>query len=440
MSWLDALLGRILSKSVPLELAGGLNFRNGLTATRDTAANVINVDATGSGVDIPDEIEQGWVLTVEYAGSTAYGSPKVVGFTDPEEFVGPAGPTGPPGDDATVPDATTTVNGKLRLAGDLGGTADSPDVLKINGASVPVGGALTPGHVLQVNTGGALKYDALALTSLSDAGGAGLVPVSGATPATHAWGDHGALAGRGDDDHTIYYLANCTRPFAGNPVPDADSTRTNGTTAARWATTFSDAYVGDTVALGATPALTGDVRTPTLFAIKRRSADNDADISVISCEANGVQVIGSFTTSASESSGNTNIRAKSSVYLQVGSLSTGVQVSTTYVRPIAADAMTLGHTALRFSQALLSRTFVAAGTTGAVTANTVEGSVNFAAGASTLVVTNSTVSATSLVFVQVATVDATAKTAVVVAAAGSFTITLNAAATAETRVHFKVCN
>lgn len=38
--------------------------------------------------------------------------------------------------DAT-PDATNSVKGKLKLAGDLGGTADLPSVLKINGTSVP---------------------------------------------------------------------------------------------------------------------------------------------------------------------------------------------------------------------------------------------------------------------------------------------------------------
>jgi len=36
-----------------------------------------------------------------------------------------------------VPDATTSIKGKIKLAGDLGGTADLPSVLKINGTSVP---------------------------------------------------------------------------------------------------------------------------------------------------------------------------------------------------------------------------------------------------------------------------------------------------------------
>jgi len=100
----------------------------------------------------------------------------------------------------------------------------------------------------------------------------------------------------------------------------------------------------------------------------------------------------------------------------------------------------LGSATRRFSQTFLDRTYVAAGTTGAQTIDKPEGSVNFATGAISLVVTNSRVTASSIVFAQVATVDATAKTAVVVTAAGSFTLYLNAAASGELRVHFKVCN
>ncbi len=41
---------------------------------------------------------------------------------------GDTGDTGPPGSDATVPDATGSVKGKLKLTNDLGGTADTPTV------------------------------------------------------------------------------------------------------------------------------------------------------------------------------------------------------------------------------------------------------------------------------------------------------------------------
>ena len=88
----------------------------------------------------------------------------------------------------------------------------------------------------------------------------------------------------------------------------------------------------------------------------------------------------------------------------------------------------------------LDKTITAGGTTGARTINKTLGSVNFAAGASSLVVTNSRVTTSSIIIATVATADATMKSVVAVAAAGSFTLTANAAATAETRVNFTVLN
>jgi hypothetical protein len=86
------------------------------------------------------------------------------------------------------------------------------------------------------------------------------------------------------------------------------------------------------------------------------------------------------------------------------------------------------------------RTNTAAGTTGAQTINKTAGSVNFAAGATSLVVTNSLADTSSLIFITPQTNDATAKSFSVTRASGSFTITANAACTAETRVAFLVTN
>jgi len=94
----------------------------------------------------------------------------------------------------------------------------------------------------------------------------------------------------------------------------------------------------------------------------------------------------------------------------------------------------------RFGKIAMDATNTASGTTGAQTINKPSGFVNFAAAASTIVVTNSLVSTTSIVQVQVYGTDATATTAKVTLATGSFTITLNAAATAETKVSFIVIN
>jgi hypothetical protein len=89
---------------------------------------------------------------------------------------------------------------------------------------------------------------------------------------------------------------------------------------------------------------------------------------------------------------------------------------------------------------ILPATNTTTGTVGAQTINKASGKVNFAAAASTLVVTNSLVTTASIVRVQVEGTDATAFYARVTLAAGSFTITLNAAATAETKVSFIVFN
>lgn len=78
------------------------------------------------------------------------------------------------------------------------------------------------------------------------------------------------------------------------------------------------------------------------------------------------------------------------------------------------------------------------GTTGAQTINKASGTVNFAALASSLVVTNSLVNANSIVICTIRTNDTTATIKNTVPASGSFTINLTAAATAETSVGFIV--
>lgn len=85
-------------------------------------------------------------------------------------------------------------------------------------------------------------------------------------------------------------------------------------------------------------------------------------------------------------------------------------------------------------------TNTAAGTTGPRTIDRPSGTVNFAIGASALVVTNSLCTTSSIVFATVRTNDATAYIKNVVPAAGSFTINLGANATAETSVGFFIIN
>jgi hypothetical protein len=87
-----------------------------------------------------------------------------------------------------------------------------------------------------------------------------------------------------------------------------------------------------------------------------------------------------------------------------------------------------------------NKTVTAAGTTGAQTISKNAGTVNFAAAATSLVVTNTLVTTSSIIICTVGTNDTTMKSVQAVAAAGSFTLYPNAAPTAETRVNFIVIN
>lgn len=80
------------------------------------------------------------------------------------------------------------------------------------------------------------------------------------------------------------------------------------------------------------------------------------------------------------------------------------------------------------------------GTPGNGTANTARGRAAFSAAGSSVVVTNSLVTATSTVLCQMGGADVTALTCRVTAGAGSFTVTANSAATAATPFDFLVIN
>lgn len=95
---------------------------------------------------------------------------------------------------------------------------------------------------------------------------------------------------------------------------------------------------------------------------------------------------------------------------------------------------------LYMGQLHAGKTITAGGTTGNQTINQPCGSVNFAATATALTVTNSLVTANSVIMVTIGTNDATMNSVNAVAGSGSFVINANAAATAETRVNFLVIN
>ena len=105
-----------------------------------------------------------------------------------------------------------------------------------------------------------------------------------------------------------------------------------------------------------------------------------------------------------------------------------------------ADAVAITGGSASLDALNLDKTITAGGTTGAQTIDKPAGSVNFAALATSLVVTNSLAATSSVILATVATNDATMTSVQAVAGAGSFTIYANAAATAETRVNFLVLN
>jgi len=89
---------------------------------------------------------------------------------------------------------------------------------------------------------------------------------------------------------------------------------------------------------------------------------------------------------------------------------------------------------------VVDRTITAGGTTGAQTINKAAGTVNFAIGSVSLVVTNSLVTANSIIVCTTRTDDLNAFVWSIVAAAGSFTVNLSAPPEVEVSVGFLVTN
>lgn len=95
---------------------------------------------------------------------------------------------------------------------------------------------------------------------------------------------------------------------------------------------------------------------------------------------------------------------------------------------------------LKLRQLYSDQTITAGGTTGNQTINKAAGTVNFAAAATSLTVTDSLVTTSSTIYTMPRTDDATCTVKNVVPSSGSFVITMTAACTAETSVGFLVIN
>lgn len=128
--------------------------------------------------------------------------------------------------------------------------------------------------------------------------------------------------------------------------------------------------------------------------------------------------------------GNVNIQAGDSANSDQGVVS--------IYSPSGSSVVQVANTGLSFgsSQLSINATVTPAATTSVQTINKSAGAVNLATAESSKQVNNSTVTADSIILCTIATNDATAVIKNCVAGVGSFVITLNAAATAETRVNF----
>lgn len=124
-------------------------------------------------------------------------------------------------------------------------------------------------------------------------------------------------------------------------------------------------------------------------------------------------------------------KADSGVFTDLGFIdSAGV------FRPTVQEGMQLGKTLFGFAALFMG--FQASGGVGAQIINKSSGRSSIAVGQTAVVITNSKVTATSVIIGQLETVDATAKDLVITPGVGSFTVTLNAACTAQVTFSFLV--
>jgi len=217
---------------------------------------------------------------------------------------------------------------------------------------------------------------------------------------------------------TGYYNSNVGRD-AGYGITTGSNNSNLGANAGRSITTgYSNSNVGRNAGYGIT---TGSNNSNVGVNAGRFLADGTTELTT----PNNCTFIGTGTKASAD--GVTAENAFGYNAIGIGSNTTCIGASSNTKTQIYGDI-------------ILDKTVTAAGTTGAQTINKTCGSVNFAAGATSLVVTDNRVTTASVIVATVATNDTTMKTVLVVAAAGSFTITANAAATAETRVNFIVIN
>lgn len=251
---------------------------------------------------------------------------------------------------------------------------------------------------------------------------------------------------------TVTTNANLTGPITsvGNATSIASQTGTGTTLVVDTAPTIGNPVIAN-IAPNADFTITQNSVAPF------KSVNTGAIVDTLRLDA-GIVLVGTTASKTSATSGDevlpnnhflrgttsagTNTRGligfNSSNIVSIDTTGTGTVFGGTITS--SSGSSTLGSSSQSWGALFLGKIVTAGGTTGAQTINQPTGSVNFAAAATSLVVTNSLVATTSVIQCTVGTNDTTMKSVQCVAGTGSFTIFSNAAATAETRVNFTITN
>lgn len=281
----------------------------------------------------------------------------------------------------------------------------------------------TDGSTLNVGAGGTLATGAFAATGTSGA----TIPLNnGANTESGAWvfSAAGAVSTPGAQVTGAPFTggsATTTRPqfFIGDLAGTAWNT--NGTYSGINA---ASAFLGSG----------GNLIDFQIGSVSKVSINSNGALSALA----GLTATGTLSFNASGSS-NTNLcTGSNSGTCTFGNASSLVQVASASISPNSNANGDLGTSTLKWKKLFLDCTLTGSGTTGNQTINKSCGSVRVAATGTTVTVTDSFVSTNSIITATVATNDATATLKNVVPAAGSFVITLTAAATAETEIRFLV--
>lgn len=169
-------------------------------------------------------------------------------------------------------------------------------------------------------------------------------------------------------------------------------------------------------------------------------------LSGVSVTDSGLATFGSGNVTSGTSglvsvkSGDASAGSSSEVQVFSGNAPAGTSGNIRVTSGTATSTTDRGGLLLELPFINIEHTNTAAATTGDQTIHKSSGTVNFAAAATTLVVTNDYVTTDSIIFAVIRTNDATAVLKNVVPAAGSFTIRMATAPTAETSVGFFVIN